>query len=295
MFKVVKWFGLFLLIPGFTNVHTAQTSPCAATDYPCQIEHYSGVIKRNPKNIEAYYHLGFAYQRTRQRDRAMEMYRVYLASSSRDRPNLANGYNNRGILYRIAGQPGRALDDLNRALNLDPHNARFLSNRGNVYRDLSRYNEAIADYRNALVTDPDFAPAFLGRGLAYGSKGDPDRAINDLTRAIEIGTHPDGLYNRGVMYSRKKDYASAHADYTRYIEMDSQFKTSLADSYLNRGIANYYLDDREAALKDVSKAIELNRDLENAYRVRSMLYRELKKDSLADADEAVAARLARKN
>ncbi|HMO82224.1 MAG TPA: tetratricopeptide repeat protein [Pyrinomonadaceae bacterium] len=273
----------------------AQSSGCEPADFPCQIVFYSRVVRTDPKNIEAYYHLGFAYQRTRQPERAMEMYKIYLSSSSRDRPNLANAYNNRGILYRQTREFRRALDDFDRAINLDPYNPRFLSNRGNVYRDLERFDEAIADYRNALVSNENFGPALHGLGIALGVKGETDLAISTLSRAIEHNAGPDAVYNRGVMFSRKEDYASALNDYTRYIGFDSPFRTSLPGAYLNRGIANYYLGDVEAALADLSQAIEADRELLNAYRVRSMIYREQQKLALAEADESVAARLSRRN
>lgn len=45
------------------------------------------------------------------------------------------------------------------------------------------------------------------------------------------------------------------------------------------------------ALEDFTRAIELNPKQINAYRVRAMVYRELKKPELAEADEKKAAEL----
>jgi tetratricopeptide (TPR) repeat protein len=256
---------------------------------------YSSAVKENPKNIEAYYHLGFAYQRTRNPGQAMAMYEIYLAAKVKDRPNLANAYNNRAIIHRRTGKLALSLADYNRAIRIEPDNPAFLTNRGNAYRDLSRFDDAIADYRRALVNQPEFAPALVGRALAYGSTGEIDLAIRDLTDAIELGSSPDALYNRGVLYAQLKEYAKAIADYTKYIETKPQNTGMLADAYLNRGIAHYYTDNANDALADISKAIETNEDLVNAYRVRSMLYREMQKEVLAEADETMAARLDKKN
>jgi tetratricopeptide (TPR) repeat protein len=284
-----------LVILFFPAAFNAQSSKCDRTDYECQIAFYSTAVKENPKNIEAYYHLGFAYQRTRNPDRAMAMYEIYLAAKVKDRPNLANAHNNRAIIHRRSGKLALALADYNKAVRIDPNNPAFLTNRGNAYRDLSRFDDALADYRRALVNEPEFAPALVGRALAYGSTGDIDLAIRDLTDAIEFGSLPDALYNRGVFYAQLKEFSKAIADYTRYIETKPQNTRMLADAYLNRGIANYYTDNANDALADISKAIETNKELVNAYRVRSMLYREMQKEVLAEADETMAGKLAKNN
>lgn len=269
----------------------AQTANCAETDFECQVVFYSGLIRKDPGNIEAFYHLGFAYQKTRRPVEAKAMYDRYIAAPGNEKENLGNAFNNRGILHRRAGNLSASIEDYTRAIELKPTNSSFLSNRGNAYRDLKRYGDAMADYERAIFLNPSSAPAYIGRGLAYGAKGETELAISDFSMAIELESAPDAYYNRGVMFSQKREFQKAIADYTKYIDLNPLNKQLLANGYLNRGIANYYLNDAAAALADMGNAIAANPQLANAFKVRSMIYREMKKTALADADEKKAAEL----
>ncbi len=48
------------------------------------------------------------------------------------------------------------------------------------------YEQAIEDYNKAIELDPDFAEAYYLRGVAYYVFDDPEQAIEDFTKAIEL-------------------------------------------------------------------------------------------------------------
>ena len=50
------------------------------------------------------------------------------------------------------GEPQRALDDLNKAIELEPEPVAFIM-RGEVYRFLGEYQKAVADYAHAEAMD----------------------------------------------------------------------------------------------------------------------------------------------
>jgi tetratricopeptide (TPR) repeat protein len=51
------------------------------------------------------------------------------------------------------GEPHRALEDLNKAIELDPEPVAFRS-RGEVYRQLGEYEKALADFSRGEALDP---------------------------------------------------------------------------------------------------------------------------------------------
>ena len=51
------------------------------------------------------------------------------------------------------GEPQRALDDLNKVIELEPEPVAFIM-RGEVYRFLGEYQKAVADYAHAEAMDP---------------------------------------------------------------------------------------------------------------------------------------------
>src|SRR5215470_9394771 len=122
------------------------------------------------------------------------------------------------------------------------------------------YDRAVADF-------------YIGRGAAYLSKGDNDRAIADLTKAIEIDPKYAAAYNsRGNAYRDRKDYDQAIADHTRAIEIDPKY----AAAYNNRGNAYRDKKDYDQAIADYTTAIEIDPKYAAAYNNRGNAYRDKK-------------------
>src|SRR5262245_43440118 len=74
-----------------------------------------------------------------------------------------------------------------------------------------------------LEPDEDCSEAYINRGIAYGAKGDNDRAIADLSKAIEINPkYAAAYYNRGAAYRAKGDNDRAIADYSSAERRDAK-------------------------------------------------------------------------
>ena len=82
--------------------------------------------------------------------------------------------------------------------------------------------------------------------------------IEELTKRIEADPDDARAYlRRGVVYSVKRDFAGAIADFTKTIELDPESKYS-ALAYRKRGDAYFQLDDAGKAANDYKKAIQLD-------------------------------------
>src|SRR5258708_904254 len=101
---------------------------------------------------------------------------------------------------------------------------------------------------------PSTATDYVNRGIEKVKKGDPDGAIADFTRAIEIDPRYTSAYlNRGISRKEKGDLAGAIADYTTVVEIDPRN----ASGYYNRGIALDAKGDHDRAIADYTKVIEI--------------------------------------
>ena len=162
--------------------------------------------------------------------------------------------NNRGVSFSELGRYERAIEDFNRALEINPRYALAYNNRGAAYAKKGDLDRAISDFNRAIEINPGYADAYVNRGLAYYNKGDLDRAIFDFNRALEINPRDVEAYvNRGAAYADKGDLDGAISDFNRAIEINPGY----ALAYNNRGLAYYYKGDLEKACLDAKRACEL--------------------------------------
>src|SRR5436190_1431713 len=78
-------------------------------------------------------------------------------------PQTAAEYLKRGIAYQEDKKYLPALDDFNKAIELDPKLAEAYYHRGMVQLEKEK---AIADYSKAIELKPDYAEAYFQRGLS---------------------------------------------------------------------------------------------------------------------------------
>ena len=118
------------------------------------------------------------------------------------------------------------------------------------------------------------------QGMAFDEAGQYDNAIAEYTRAIEVDSNYAEAYsNRGYAYSNKGEYDNAIADYTRAIELDSEY----AGAYNNRGWAYYLKGEYDNAITDYARAIELDPNFALSYTRRGIAY-----NTQSEYDKAIA-------
>ena len=78
-------------------------------------------------------------------------------------------------------------------------------NRGLLYVQRNEPDKAIADYNRALQLKPDLVAAYDGRGNAYAKKKDFPHAIEDFNHAAELDPGQSRTY-----YSRAGTYKEMH-------------------------------------------------------------------------------------
>lgn len=277
---------------GLVSTIQAQTWGCPEKDYKCQLDVRMKALQTDPKNPENYYNLGIVFQRSGAHKEAIEAFSMYLVIPGVKPELQADGYNNRAISQRALKRPELAYIDYSKAIELNSKKPEFLVNRGNASADMKNVEQAFDDYQRAITLDPKYAQAYAQRGILYSSQARIDDALRDFSKSIELDPkYAEPYYNRGTLNFQRKEWTKAIPDFDKYVGLVENLNY-LADGYMNRGICHYYNGNKQKALEDFSKVIELQPKQPKAYRARAMLYREMKKDDLAAADERKAAELA---
>lgn len=276
----------------------------------------SGRDKKRPsktaqKRFERLRNQGDVYAKDGQFGKAIESYTKALEID----PSDATTYAWRAAAYKDSGDYKKAIEDYTKALTIKPDYPFALFMRAMVYDDLKKWELAIADFTRAIDLEPNDAANYTWRGHAYRKHGDYEKALADLARSIKLKPNAFAYSQRGQIYDAMKNPEQAIIEYTKAIEITpaaeradylfnraltyddlKKYELALADltvaiklspndplNHKWRGIIRGKTGDFEAGLKDLNRAIDLNADA-NTYYHRGRLYEEMGKQSLAIAD-----------
>jgi tetratricopeptide (TPR) repeat protein len=180
--------------------------------------------------------------------------------AARPRPQLpedARAFANRGATHARRGDLDRAIEDLTRAVEIDPQLASAWFNRGLARERKGETSLAILDYSRAIAIAPDHAALWARRAVARGTLGDYDGCIEDCNRLVGRDPRAATVYiTRSCARREKGDLAGAIDDASRAISIDGR----LPMAWLNRGVARYRNGDARGALADFQKYLEIAPD-----------------------------------
>lgn len=177
----------------------------------------------------------------------------------------AQEYLQRSYTHYINHDYEAQLDDLNKAIEMDPNLAEAYSQRGNLYsqnlpKSFGGYEKAVADWSRCLELKPEDCSPRHNRALSYEQLRQYDNAIADYTTLVEgntdfshVGSKDKQLaldyHYRGRAYQwYKKDYAKAVADYNQALRLDP----NIEGVHLHRGQCYEALGQPDKAQEDFS-------------------------------------------
>lgn len=130
----------------------------------------------------------------------------------------------------------------------------YYANLGGNYEDKGEFDKAIEELKKAVEIDPSSLGAHVNLGNAYTSKGDFDKAVEELKKATEI--NPDNALthnNLAYAYALKGEFDKAIEEYTKVLEInpnDMRVRHSLANAYRDNG-------DFDKAIEEYNKIMDI--------------------------------------
>lgn len=79
-----------------------------------------------------------------------------------------------------------AVEDFDRALELNPRSAMLRNNRGGALLSLGDLRGALKEFTVAVELDPAYAEVHLNRGQTRGDLGDWNGSVEDLEKALSL-------------------------------------------------------------------------------------------------------------
>lgn len=135
--------------------------------------------------------------------------------------------------------------------------------RAKKFGEKGQWNKAVEEYEKAIELDPNDAHSHADLGFAYGMKGHWDEAMQECGRAIKLNPNLAIAHlNLGFAFTQKGDLEKAKREFRKAKRLDSSLK-ALTCVYLGDGYKSKGLIDK--AIKEYKKAITIDQDLAVAH------------------------------
>jgi len=185
-------------------------------------------------------------------------------------------YSRRGVAYHFKKQHGPALADYNRAIEFEDHDAQSHFYRATLFRDTGDADKAIEDLTEAIEDHGFVDPYYYGeRALLFMRKSFYDRAVGDYDKAIDL-LDKDKTVNPGV---RAIAYHQRGQAKVKSIHERREFCLTLVGG----GDCNYP-ESLKGPLADFKETIALKPDFAPAHLEAGVIAMELE-----DREEALGA------
>jgi len=237
----------------------------------------------------SYIDKGGKYFRQAQYVYAIDCYTKYIEEEN---SAYAPVYNDRGVSFSRLHKYNKAIQDFNKAIELEPDFAIAYFNRGCAYENDGKYRLALKDFNHAEeILPPDsLRLVYLCRGNTYYNLKKYDLAIEDFRKyesLLPVGwLHSNfffGFYLRCYRcYLEIGDYESCRVECSKAKKFISDIDHKYA-GYNYLAYCYLYLGDYESALEQVNKAIKIAPESPSLYDTRAFIYCHL--DHIEKAEE----------
>lgn len=262
--EVKRRFTSLTTLPASSSSDTPTVSP--ASDIHGKVQDRDGAVELEPIFLLTYYTSpteikeGGEYLREVDEVNDLRLLRFVLQVANREAPRAgedsADAHRESIAFYNsyLATHAPRAIDHFGRAMD-------FVS--------LRDWGRALADLDRALELTPDFALASFERAnvnylRSRDLRGEPGSqilvqaalrdALADLDRAISLSPNMTvAWFNKGVILAETGDYHAALDAFSRAVDLKPDF----GEAYYNRGFVYLTLGDKQRAFPDLSRSGEL--------------------------------------
>ncbi|XP_030643573.1 uncharacterized protein ttc6 [Chanos chanos] len=284
------------------------------------IINYTQAINCRPDDDSNYFKRAQMYEQRNENLLAMEDYaKTFAVNPARTDALLIHGLHYFNISNWMV-----ALSDFSLVLQQEPRHSTARTYRGRVFAKLGQYRSAIEDYSLAVHVDPNNWQAFYYRGCLLRSRL-PEMALRDFSTSVLINDTVENLsafLHRGLLYTEQRNWHQAMSDFEAVIKLDRtvavahvslgliymlkmdenyeaikmfssalRFNPTYIRAYICRARAYHNVHDLNRALKDLTRAIHMNPDVQNLYILRGQYLCEMEEFDLATFNIQYAAQI----
>lgn len=177
----------------------------------------------------------------------------YLNQAEKLKKNLSSVYYGKGLAWSFLNRDSMYYYH-EKAISIDSLNVYYLTFRSKLYEEDSLYHSALNDINKAILIQPNNRDLYAFRGLYFKQLKMYDKAISDLENTPPSRKKDYKFYLiRAEVYIKLHNPQKAIEDCNISISLNPNF----GYSYTIRGTAKSNLEDFEGAYADFKKAVDL--------------------------------------
>ena len=167
-------------------------------------------------------------------------------------PGYPDAHQRYGMFLTAMGRFDEAIDELQRARQLDPLSPITQVISAYPYYYSRQYESAARLLREVIADDEGYSMAHFRLGLALAQKGSYDQAVNEVSRSVELSNDRDTIAALAYVEALSGDRESAYAALTK---LDDREKEGFVTSY-NRVMVYAGLGENALALDWLERAYD---------------------------------------
>ena len=192
-----------------------------------------------------------------------------------DRQDESKRYYRLGQVQFEQGKTLEAIESVDKALKLDPHNSEAHYFLGYVRYQQSELKAAEKEFKKAIKLNPYFTDAHNHLGLVYREMKEYDKALAEFHTALNDKSYQSQErihLNIGHLYLARNMYPEAIASFQKAVALKPDYQRG----YLGLGTAYSRAGQKELAEKTLRKVVALGPDSPEAVEARQLLDRKVK-------------------
>jgi eukaryotic-like serine/threonine-protein kinase len=222
------------------------------------IDNYKQAVDLDPRYAVAYARLAQAYgllYMVRLSPAALDLGRANCEVALRLAPDLADAHLALAYIFEYSGNQQGALNEIDKALSLDPSNPHTLVWQAMTYTRLNRWDDAEKTLHRVLKEHPNYFIAYNELGFGLHGQGRYREAIQAF-RAASLAAPKSsvGLSNLGAEYLQIGEFAEGTETLKKSLALDPDSDAAA----LNLSLAMRYQGKYAEALPFARQATELN-------------------------------------
>ena len=150
------------------------------------VEAFQRCLELEPKHVKAEDNLGLSYQALGRRDEALQAYRNAIDWQAAAAVKNPGPFINIGSLFLETNQPEKAIEYLQKALEIAPDDSKAHQQLGRAYFNLNDLLKAVVELEKAAALAPNNAPVHYVLAQVYRKQGLGEKAKAEFERYTKL-------------------------------------------------------------------------------------------------------------